>query len=588
MSERSNESTFEFNRRRLLTLAGASLLAATAFFGLRGGAESPHEPERQEVSGEVTITPEQLRHMPGAIVEANGLRIKNTGYAFTEQDGTEAMANPPVSLAGAHLEVDGNFAIGAAIEAMGTSVASLQLYGRPPIIADEFRVERESVRFTVKDNKVSVTVWDGSKQEPVETKDFTFAPADKNKLIVLRANDALTIRMNGQNLGSLQEHDVFDTGAIWFGADSVGGDWLLSELAAAEVDGGKLAVVDTSHMEVTASTPGLQHYAAQKRPGFTIGYAGALTPLMTDQAYRSAMANKENFGGVTTENALKMKFTQPQEGAFTFQEVDALVNFARRNGQTVHGHALVFGEANPQWFNAIPTDTPEGRQRVEAIMLDRIKTVVGRYKDTITSWDVINEPIADYEQFTPNNPMREHAWFKAMGEDYMVKALAAAHEANPQAKLFINDYGLEADDERWDAFIEMLQRLAPKLQAHGVPIDTLGVGFQSHIYERGDKIDPDVLRRHIQQLEGMGIVSQVSELDVYSGDGDDVQAAQYSDVLAACLQEQSCVAYRIWIASDRYNYWKDDNRGVNQGKDGLYDADMHPRPAYNRLLQSLK
>lgn len=588
MPENPVEPDKAFNRRRLLTLAATGLIATTAFLWSRGSAEAPRAPERQEVTGEVTILPEQLRHMPGVTVEQNGLRIGNTDFAFTEQDGSEASPNPPVAIDGVHLEVKDSFAVGATMEGIGNSTASLQLYGRPPIIADEFRVERESVRFSMQGGNITVSIWDGSSPQAVETKAFAFTPADKNNLIVLRANGSLVVRVNGQNVGTLPEHGVFDTGQLWFGADSAGGDWLLSQLAATEVDGGSLHVVDTSDMVVASHEQGLQHFANQRRPDFTIGFAGALTPLIADEAYGRAMLNKENFKGLTTENALKMKFTQPQEGTYTFQEADALVALAKRHGQTVHGHTLVFGEANPRWFNAIPTDTAEGRQRVEAVMLDRIKTTVGRYKDTIKSWDVINEPIADYEEFTPDAPLREHKWFKAMGEDYMVKALVAAHQANPEAILFINEYGLEADGERWDAFVAMLERLKPKLQAQGVPIESLGVGFQSHVYERGDNIEPNVLRRHIKQLGAMGLVAQVSELDVYSGDGDTVQAEQYASVLTACLQEPNCVAYRVWIASDRYNYWRDDGGNINQGKDGLYGADMQPRPAYTHLLQSLK
>lgn len=578
-----------FGRRSLLFLAASGMLATGLVMATGGSGEQQH-PERQEVNGQVVIAPELLRYMPGATIEAGGVRIANTGFGLVEQDGSETHPNPPVAIAGAHLEVANSFAVGASIEDLGNSKASLQLYGNPPIIADEFRVERESVRLTVAGNTVTVRVWDGrSDNGPADTQVFPFTPARINNLAIVRGNGQLGIRMNGQDVGAVAERGVFNTGQLWFGADSTDGDWLLSKLVAAELPGGELRMVDTTHKEITGPRePGIQHYASKKRPGFTVGFAGALTPLVTDEAYANAMLNPENFGGMTTENGFKMQFTQPQEGMYALQEVDALVALARRNGQTVHGHTLVFAEANPRWFNDLPVQTPEEKAHIETIMLDRIKTLVSRYKGDIKSWDVINEPIADYEEFTQEAPLREHKWQRAMGEEYIVKALAAAYQANPEGRYFINEYGLEADGERWDSFIALLQRVLPKLQAQGVPASALGVGFQAHVYEQGDKIDPTLLRAHMQQLAGMGLVSQVSEMDVYSDDGDAVQAAQYADVFNACLQEPSCVAWRAWIASDKYNFWKDDGGSINQGRDGLYGEQVERRPAYDRLLQTVQ
>lgn len=578
------------NRRTLLALAAAGTIATAATVLGVVSADMPKVHERHEVSGEIIIPAQYLQHLPGATVERGGLRIAHTDFGLIEQDGSEAHPNSPVAIAGAHLQVKGSFAIGATMQDTGEATASIQLYGRPPIIADEFRVERESMRITLSGDSITVNLWDGQGSSPAETKSFGFKPAGTNNLTVVRGNGQLAVRMNGETVGAIAEHGIFETGELWFGADSLGGDWRLDKLVAAELEGGSMQLINTADMEIAGQRePGLQHYANQKRPGFTVGFAGALTPLVADSAYAQAMLNKEQFGGMTTENAFKMQFTQPQEGLYAFQETDALVALAQRHGVAVHGHTLVFAEANPKWFNALPVQMPQDKKRIETIMLDRITALVGRYKHDIASWDVINEPLADYDNFNANGgTLREHKWHQAMGEDYIVTALAAAYQANPNGRYFINEYGLEEDGERWDAFVALLGRVLPKLQAQGVPAGALGVGFQAHVYESGDKIDPAVLRRHIQQLMVMGIMSQVSEMDVYSGDGDAVQGAQYADTLQMCLQEPGCIAWRVWIASDRYNYWKDDEGNINQGQDGLYGADMRPRPAYNSALQAVR
>ncbi len=221
-------------------------------------------------------------------------------------------------------------------------------------------------------------------------------------------------------------------------------------------------------------------------------------------------------------------------------------------------------------------------------MKDHITTVVKHFGKDIMSWDVVNEPLADYDDMDRGIMLRNHKWNQAMGEDYIVKALQTAHQANPDAILFINEYGLEEDGYRWNNFISLLQRIKPKLQAAGVPTDKLGVGFQAHVYERADKINPTVLRRHIQQLAKLGFKAEISENDVYIEDGRAVQAAQYRDVFTACLSEPNCIRWNAWIMSDRYNIFKDDDGQIYSGDDGLFGTDMKPLPGFTAIQTLLK
>jgi endo-1,4-beta-xylanase len=169
-----------------------------------------------------------------------------------------------------------------------------------------------------------------------------------------------------------------------------------------------------------------------------------------------------------------------------------------------------------------------------------------------------------------------------MGEDYIAQAFRKAREADPNALLFMNDYGLEADDERWDAMLALVTRL----KKQGVPID--GVGFQSHVYEEGDRIPTSSLRHHMQQLAKIGLKARISEIDVYAWGGSQNQASQYTEALKACLAEANCVSYTTWGISDRYNTYKEDSGAIAFGEDFLWDTAMKPTLAVTRMKEALR
>jgi endo-1,4-beta-xylanase len=169
-----------------------------------------------------------------------------------------------------------------------------------------------------------------------------------------------------------------------------------------------------------------------------------------------------------------------------------------------------------------------------------------------------------------------------MGKDYVAIALNAAHAADPSAKLYINDYGLEADGERWTALLQLIGQL----QAQGVPLD--GIGFEAHVYDNGDHIDPTVLEQHIEQLAKLGLVSRISEIDVH-GEDSKYQAGEYTGVLKACLHESSCAAFSTWGITDKYGSTTDTGvYPLSYGNDLLWDTDLKPKPAYTSLIQLLK
>nr|WP_218917609.1 endo-1,4-beta-xylanase [Allomeiothermus silvanus] len=137
------------------------------------------------------------------------------------------------------------------------------------------------------------------------------------------------------------------------------------------------------------------------------------------------------FNLVVAENAMKWGSLQTSRRQYNFAAADLLLDFAQKNHQVVRGHALVWHRSLPRWM-----DGPFTPAEMEAILSEHIRTVVGRYRGRIAYWDVVNEAVGDDAQLraSPFNVV----------PDYLEKAFRLAHIADPNAKLFYNDYGIEA------------------------------------------------------------------------------------------------------------------------------------------------
>lgn len=564
------------------SIAGIGIIVVTCLTLLLSSNQAPTV-KLQGNTDKAALLNGQWSYLAGASRQKNGLLIKSTSMAIVNQDGSGGQPNPPINLYGTYLSNVNNFVLSTKLTDI-KSDASIQLYGQTPVIADEFRIERKSVRITFLANTLQVSIWDGSKQSPATTLSFAYRLQHSDQLVVEYRDSSLTFYVNSKKVGTVPAKNIFSDHAVWFGFDT-SKSWLLADLRARSLDKTPLTIANSAAITTQLKKPsdGLQVLAAKKRPDFTVGAAMALGPAVSDPAYAS-IAFGGNFGGLTTENALKWQFIHPQPDVYTFQEGDALVALAKAHGMKVHGHTLVFGEANPHWVQSLPTTTPADKAKVKQVMLDHIATVVKHYTGKIATWDVVNEPLADYDDFDPstNVILRRHKWFQAMGESYIGEAFRAAHAADPNAKLFMNEYGLESDGERWQAFLALVTRL----KAQGVPID--GVGFQAHVYEAGDKISVATLRAHMQRLAQLGLVSRISEMDVYSDDGQAVQAQQYADVFQTCLAVPSCISFTTWGVSDRYDTYKDDDGGIAYGQDFLWSDTMQPTPATTKLQSLLQ
>jgi endo-1,4-beta-xylanase len=172
---------------------------------------------------------------------------------------------------------------------------------------------------------------------------------------------------------------------------------------------------------------------------------------------------KRHFNSITAENVMKPGPIEPTEGQFNWGPADALINFAKANNIGVRGHTLVWHQQNPAWLfldasgNAMQP-TPENKTLLLQRLENHIRAVVGRYKDDVYAWDVVNEVI------DPAQPdcMRRSTWFTITGLDYITTAFRVAHEVAPNAKLFINDYSTTDEPKR-----TCLYNLVRDLRAQG-------------------------------------------------------------------------------------------------------------------------
>lgn len=308
---------------------------------------------------------------------------------------------------------------------------------------------------------------------------------------------------------------------------------------------------------------------------FYIG-AAIYTTHLDNAAHRDTFAREFNM--LTPEQEAKHCELERQLGQFDFRRLDRLVAFAEEHDMVLRGHALVWHSCTPAWLEAGPFTRDEAID----LLRDSIMTIVGRYKGRIAMWDVVNEGIAD-----SGGTLRETPWWRWIGDDYIELAFRFAHEADPDALLFYNDYGAEGMNTKSNAVYEMVSDFVER----GVPIH--GVGLQAH-YTLGS-VNPAALAENIQRLGDLGLQVQLTEVDVrYTGETTpDIltqQAGEYYKLMDVCLSSEACTAFIVWGVSDRFTWLRGPNLGFFENttvEPLLFDVDYQPKPAYFALLDLL-
>ncbi len=383
-------------------------------------------------------------------------------------------------------------------------------------------------------------------------------------------------------------------------------------------------------------------------PHFPIGTAVSRSMVMGGAAFRrSADQNaqdvallKKHFNQITAENDMKWQLIHPREGSegYDFAPADALVSFGLSNRMQIVGHTLVWHSQTPNWVfagtnppppsatnaaaagpvstantNAPGTNQPgrrgfgpgfgggfgryngprASREELLQRMRDHIHTVVGRYKGKVKVWDVVNEALADGNG---TNVLRSSLWSEIIGPDFIAKAFQYAHEADPDAMLRYNDYGLENPAKR-----KRLITLIKELQAQKVPIHA--IGSQAHV---NVSTSFETMDQALKDITTLGLPIHITELDVNSAQGgqrnvganvadnaattqgglvsdaDKKLADAYAGLFRAFVKHSDAVKLvTFWGVNDAVS-WR------AQGKPLVFDGDNKPKAAFDAVIREAR
>ena len=349
---------------------------------------------------------------------------------------------------------------------------------------------------------------------------------------------------------------------------------------------------------VAQETPSLREAFASK---FEVGTALSARQLLEPQEDVLALVAKQ-FSVVTPENVMKWAVIHPEPDRYDFTAADALVDFAEQHGQKVVGHTLVWHSQCPNWVFQDASGEEISREALIGRMKQHIETVVGRYKGRVMGWDVVNEAIEG------DGSWRDSKWRRIIGDDYLELAFRFAHEADPSAELYYNDYSMTGPGKR-----RTVAALVQDFREQGVAIH--GVGLQGHWGL--DHPDEQELDDALKDYSALGLKVMITELDVNvlprpgGRRGADVSERAerraaldpYRDGLPDEVQRQLADRYALFFrmfekhdqAITRVTFW-----GVHDGHSWhnnwpvrgrtahslLFDRELQPKPAFWSVIET--
>lgn len=302
--------------------------------------------------------------------------------------------------------------------------------------------------------------------------------------------------------------------------------------------------------------------------------------LRSDGEYRRVLARE--FNSVTSENGMKWRAIQPRRGEFDFSRADALMEFAEENGMAVRGHTLVWHSYNPAWLE-------EGEwspEELRGLMREHIFKTLDHCRGRVYCWDVVNEAWTEDGGLQKGTVTGRSGsvWPRILGEEYVELAFRLAREADPDVKLFYNDFGFEGMNAKSETVYAKLKASLAK----GVPID--GVGLQMHV-SLDDPVKPEELSANIRRLGELGLEVHITELDIRIKEPateEDLrnQARLFSDYLRVCLEDEACPSFTLWGFTDRSSWIPGFFEGY--GSAAPFGRDLNPKPAHGAMLEVLR
>lgn len=313
---------------------------------------------------------------------------------------------------------------------------------------------------------------------------------------------------------------------------------------------------------------------------------------------------KKHFNSITPENVLKWEAVHPKPGQYNFEPADSFVSFGVKNNMFIIGHCLLWHSQTPKWV----FEDENGKQLSRDALLQRLKdhifSVVGRYKGKINGWDVVNEAVDD------DGSLRKSKWLEIIGEDYIEKAFEFAHEADPAAELYYNDY-----NEWYKGRRETIVKIVNDLKDKGIKID--GIGMQGHWgldYPPMEEMDASM-----KAYADTGLKLMITELDMdvlpnpFNYTGADIskrfelsdETNPYPNGLTDSMKVVQTKRFEEYF--NLFNKYKDSMSrvtfwGVHDGQSWknnfpirgrtayplLFDKNLNPKPAYDAIIKTVE
>ena len=341
-------------------------------------------------------------------------------------------------------------------------------------------------------------------------------------------------------------------------------------------------ILACNNSKVKKETIGLKNAAT-----FPIGTAININSLLNDAKLQKLQI--ENFNSITATSDMKMHAILPAENKYNWKTADTILYYAKKHNQRLFGHNLIWHSSTPRW---VREKGEKDSVWLGDFMQKYIKTYVKRYKGKVAAWDVVNEA---FESSGGN--YRETLWYKKLGKSYIEKAFTYAHEADPNAVLFYNDFNIERDTVKLNAVLNMVN----EFKAKGVPIS--GIGFQMHI--RMD-IPDEMIAYSLKKAAATGLQIHISELDIIFNTHNDerlggienysvltnemkqAQAEKYKSLIKMykdIVPKEQQFGITFWDFTDRDSWIK----GFFNMKDWpcIYNDSLQPKPAYFGVLDGL-
>ena len=339
-----------------------------------------------------------------------------------------------------------------------------------------------------------------------------------------------------------------------------------------------IVLVNSSCQKEDYSHCNIQDKSLANCANFHCGSAVDLNRMKDNPDYKRIAETQ--FNSVTAENIMKPYLIHPSENIYNWIESDQLADYCTTNSKRLHGHTLIWHQQLPIWmrnFQGSKTDW-------ENMMREHIFQIVKHFKGKVTSWDVVNEA------FNDDGTLRNSIWKMNIGSSYIEKAFRYAREADPNAKLFYNDYSVVLNPIKRKAILSFLNNL----RANGVPID--GIGIQMHIFNgfpenidissAMDDIWKDDYLVHISELDiSMNPLSK--QMHEATQSELSRQADKYLYVFKAYdrIPDKYKFGITIWGIGDsdswiRYFYNRNDYPL-------LFDDNYLPKPAFCKLISEL-